>query len=67
MNSVPYIHHADYTQAFAEMSTVSSTSLIFLFLDYSTLPPFISWISMCSLTTLASALKITTVLPSLMD
>lgn len=34
-----YIHHADSTQALAEMSTDSSTSLIFLPLDNSTFPP----------------------------
>lgn len=68
-NKFIYIYHqnahADSTQALAEMSTVSSTSFICLFLDYSIFPPLGVWISMCSFTTEASALNITTVLPSL--
>lgn len=60
-----YKHHADSTHALAEMSTFSSISLIFLFLDYSTFPILGSWISMCYLTTAASALKITIVFPCL--
>lgn len=57
--------HADSTHALAEISTLSSTYLICLFLDYSTFPPLGSWSSMCYFTTVASALKMTTVLPSL--